>query len=466
LPALPFESDLPKGVRDVLHERFTGDLDGMVKRRLIRAGVTYNRTSYFIDKGVQRGTAYEHLKNLEDQLNIALKTGNLPIRIVCFPMSRDVMLRALADGQIDLAEGQFTITPERQTLVDFGVPYRRNVNEIVVTAPGTKRLATAEDLAGREVFVRKSSSYYQSLLGLNQRLEASGRPPVVLKEAPENLEDDDLLEMVNAGLVEAVVVDDYLAQFWTAVFPKLTLHTHAVLRSGGDIAVAFRKNSPHLAKAISRYTTQWGEGSAFGNVVRARYLQSTRFVKGATAEAERRKFDALLSLFRKYGAQYDLDYLMMAAQGYQESQLDQNAKSHVGAIGVMQVMPATGAELKVGDIRRIEPNIHAGIKYTHRLIATYFKDEPMTPMNKLLMAFASYNAGPGRIRQLRRETARRGLDPNVWFGNVEQVVSARVGRETVDYVSNIFKYYVAYRLVVEHRERRAATRATVAAPRR
>ena len=143
----------------------------------------------------------------------------------------------------------------------------------------------------------------------------------------------------------------------------------------------------------------------------------------------------------------------MAAQGYQESTLDQNVKSPVGAIGVMQVMPPTGKELKVGDIRKLEPNIHAGVKYMRFMIDTYFKDEPMTRLNKGLMAFAAYNAGPGRLRQLRRETAQRGLDPNVWFGNVERIASERIGRETVTYVSNIYKYYVTYRLLTAQRER-------------
>jgi membrane-bound lytic murein transglycosylase MltF len=173
----------------------------------------------------------------------------------------------------------------------------------------------------------------------------------------------------------------------------------------------------------------------------------------------------LLAFFRQYGKDYELDYLLMAAQGYQESRLDHSAKSQVGAIGVMQVMPQTGADLRVGDIHQLEPNIHAGVKYIRLLIDDYFKDEPMDQLNKVLFAFASYNAGPGRIRQLRREAARRGLDPNVWFGNVEQVVSARVGRETVDYVSNIFKYYIAYRLVIQEDERRQAIRAELASAR-
>jgi membrane-bound lytic murein transglycosylase MltF len=174
---LPYESELPEAVRAALHERFTGDLDQMVKRRLIRAGVTYNRTHYFVDNGLQRGATYDHLKHFEDRLNTVLKTSNLRVHVVCFPMPRDMMLKSLADGQIDVAEGQLTITPERQALVDFATPYRRDVNEIVGTPSGTPPLSSAEDLSGRQVFVRKSSSYYQSLLALNQRLQAAGRHP-------------------------------------------------------------------------------------------------------------------------------------------------------------------------------------------------------------------------------------------------------------------------------------------------
>ena len=115
----------------------------------------------------------------------------------------------------------------------------------------------------------------------------------------------------------------------------------------------------------------------------------------------------------------------------------------------MQVMPPTGKELNVGDITKVEANIHAGVKYMRFMMDQYFKDEPMDELNKGLMTFASYNAGPGRIRQLRREAEKRGLNPNVWFGNVERVASERIGRETVTYVSNIYKYYVAYRLITE-----------------
>jgi membrane-bound lytic murein transglycosylase MltF len=142
-----------------------------------------------------------------------------------------------------------------------------------------------------------------------------------------------------------------------------------------------------------------------------------------------------------------MDWMLMAAQGYQESRLDQNAHSRVGAIGVMQVMPVTGKELNVGDISLIEPNIHAGVKFVRTMVDRYYAHESMDDLNKVFFAFAAYNAGPGRVRQLRRETEARGLDPNVWFNNVERVAIERIGRETPTYVSNIYKYYVTYLLI-------------------
>jgi membrane-bound lytic murein transglycosylase MltF len=362
------------------------------------------------------------------------------------------------DGKVDVVLMPLTVTPERQQLVDFTNPTRTGVDEVVVTGPGAPPIASVDDLAGQEVFVRKTSSYYPSLLALNERLGAAGKPPVAIRAAPENLETEDLLEMVNAGLIRITVVDNYLAEFWKQVFPDLTVHDTVAVRTGGTLAVAIRKNSPQLAAGLNAIIDKYGLGTVFGNMMQKRYLQSTKYVRNATSEAERRKFLELVELFEKYGDQYQLDYLLMAAQGFQESGLDQGVKSPVGAIGVMQVMPATGQELQVGDIRQLDSNIHAGVKYVRFIIDEYYKDEPMDDLDKGLFAFASYNAGPGRIRQLRREAEKRGLDPNVWFGNVEQIASERIGRETVTYVSNIYKYYVAYRLLLEEQERRAATK--------
>jgi membrane-bound lytic murein transglycosylase MltF len=217
--------------------------------------------------------------------------------------------------------------------------------------------------------------------------------------------------------------------------------------TGNDIAFAFRKGSPKLAATLNPFMEKNRVGTSFGNQQLTKYLKSVQWVEGATDPKEIDKFHRLAEFFRKYSDQYSIDWLLMMAQGYQESRLDQQAKSSVGAVGVMQIMPATGKDLDVGDIRREEENIHGGVKYIRFMIDQYYAKEPMTELNKGLFAFAAYNAGPGRISQLRKEAAEKGLDPNVWFDNVERVAAQRMGRETVQYVSNIYKYYIAYSLV-------------------
>jgi membrane-bound lytic murein transglycosylase MltF len=448
--------ELPQTVSDVLFQKWTGDLDGMIKRRIIRAGVVFSRTHYFIDKGMQRGAAYESLKLFEEDLNVGRKPDER-VHVVFVPLTPDALLPALLNGEIDLASAMIIVTPERQKLVDFSPAMRTGVSEIVVTGPGAPAISSLDDLAGQAVFVRKSSSQYDGLVALNARFTREHKPPVQIELAPESLEPDDLLEMVNAGLVKITVVHDFFAQFWSKVLPNLRLHPDAALSTGGQTAVAMRKNSPQLMAATTAWVNKNGPRTMFGNLMTQRYLKSAKYVRDATSETERKKFDLMLALFRKYGEEYQIDYLLMAAQAYQESRLDQSVKSSAGAVGVMQLLPSTGKDMKVGDIRQVEPNIHAGVKYIRFMIDEYFSDQPMTPLNKGLFAFASYNAGPARIRQLRAKAATRGLDPNIWFNNVERIASEEIGRETVQYVSNIFKYYVAYKLVLNERKMKRPT---------
>jgi membrane-bound lytic murein transglycosylase MltF len=242
----------------------------------------------------------------------------------------------------DIAAGNLTITPERQKLVDCAAANASNISEVVVTGPASPTIASLDDLAGKEVFVRKSSSYYESSVALNKKFVAEKKAPMLIKEAPETLGDEDLLEMLNAGLVATVVVDKHIADFWKQVFPKLTVHDAITLRTGGEIAWAIRKGSPQLKAALDEFVGRNKIGTATGNQLLTRYLKSTKYVTNAASVEERKKFQALLQYFHKYGDQYKVDPILMAAQGYQESQLNQNAKSAVGAIGVMQVMPATG----------------------------------------------------------------------------------------------------------------------------
>ena len=230
------------------------------------------------------------------------------------------------------------------------------------------------------------------------------------------------------------------------------------MKTDGQTAMMVRKNNPKLLAELNAFLGRYPEGSAQRNVLTQKYLKSVKYAKGATKKEDMARFNQTIAYLKKYSAQYDLDFLLMAAQGYQESGLDQNRRSPVGAIGVMQVMPATGKDMKVGDITKMDANIHAGVKYVRFMMDNFYADEPMERLDKGLFTFASYNAGPGRIRQLRERARKRGLDPNKWFNNVELVAAEAIGRETVQYVSNIYKYYLAYRLVTDQQQQRAKAR--------
>lgn len=432
-----------------------GDLPDMINRRAIRVLTTYSKTFFFIDKGTQRGATHDLFIALEKDLNNQLakekklKQKHLKVRIVFIPVTRDNLFKALNEGKGDIAAANLTITSSRQEQVAFTTPLYSDVKELLVSGPSSPDVKNLEQLSGKTVFVRRSSSYYESLQTLNARFAKASLPPVILQKAPEALEDEDLLEMLNAGLIPLIVVDRHKALFWKQVFPKIQVHENIVLRDGGSIAWAVRKDNPQLLAELNNFVKHNRQGSTLGNTILLRYLRSATYVKNAAANRERAKFLQMVEIFRKYGERYDVDWLLMAAQGYQESRLNQSVRSHVGAIGVMQVMPATGKELQVGDIKKIDPNIHAGVKYMRWMIDHYYGDQPMTPLDKALFSFASYNAGPARIARLRAETQKRGFDPNIWFGNVENLAAEKIGAETVTYVSNIYKYYIAYRLIMD-----------------
>ena len=443
---------------------WTGDYPALKDRRVVRMLVVYSKTFYFIDKAQQRGITYDMGMELEKFLNAGNKDKTRPIRVVFIPVSRDQLVSGVAAGAGDIATGGLTITPGREKQLDFTVPAADNINEILVTAPDIAPPASVDELSGRSVFVRKSSAYYESLTDLNSHLAAAGKKPVEIVLAEENLEDEDILEMVNAGLVDATVVDSYVADFWKEIFTSIRPQAAIALRSNAQVAWGIRKSSPELKQVLDAFVEKHKIGTMTGNMLFKRYLQNTRWARGATKAEDMRRFKELTGYFQKYATRYDFDWLLLMAQGYQESQLDQKTRSPVGAIGVMQVMPATARDKNVGipDIQLVEPNIHAGVKYMRFLVNEYFDEPGIDRVNRHLFAFASYNAGPNRIARLRKQAAAQGLDPNKWFNNVEVVVAEDVGRETVQYVSNIFKYYVAYKLALDRAKQREAAKAKAA----
>ncbi len=445
-------------------QRF-GDFDQMKKGRIIRALVPYSLTFYFVDKGVQRGVSYEYLKAFEEDLNKKLKTGHLKIHIIIIPTSRDQMIPKLVNGYGDLALGNYTITEARLRKVDFSAPVFSGVKEIVVTGPDSPEVKTLDDLSGQEVWVRPSSSYDESLESLNESLRKAGKKPVIIMAADENLEDEDIMEMVNAGLINFTVVDSHLAEFWSRIFEDLEIHPDLALRTDGEIAWMMRKDTPELKKVVDSFINEHKKGTTFGNVLFNKYMKNTKWVNDSLEGKGQERFNSMVELFKKYAGQYQFDWLMIAAQGYQESELDHNKRSPSGAVGVMQLLPTTAKDPNVGipDIEKLESNIHAGTKYLRFMTDRYFDDPDITPRDRMLLAFASYNAGPRKIAQMRELAEQRGLDPNIWFKNVEMVVADKIGRETVTYVGNIYKYYVAYQMAMQQAMKRKEIKESQAA---
>ena len=431
-----------------------GDLDGMIKDRVIRVLVIPSDIMFYVDKGKKNGFTYELMMLFEKEINkhFPQKNKHLKTRGVFIPVSKDQLIPGLIKGRGDIAVADISITPKRKRQIDFSEPYATHINAIAVTGPSSPKIDTMVDLADKEVYVHSSSSYYEYLEKMNFYFIKAGIKTIKIKAVPEQLEGKDILEMVNAGLVGITVMDDYKAKLWSTVFTNIVLHHDIVLKTDDEFAWMIRKNSPKLKKEINRFIKKHKEGTRLGNILINRYVDDFKFVKPAITKKKLLAFDKVVDIFKKYAQRYDLNYLLMISQAYQESKLKQKARSKVGAVGVMQLMPSTGKSMKVGNIRKLEPNIHAGIKYHRWIIDHFFKNEKMDALNQTMFAFAAYNAGPGRIRSLRKIAKKRGYDPNIWFNNVEIIAAEKIGAETVTYVSNIYEYYVAYHLYEKQKE--------------
>jgi membrane-bound lytic murein transglycosylase MltF len=409
---------------------------------------------FFYYKGKPRGLVSELLALFQQELNASLGRRLDQVEVVPMPVSRDHLIPALLSGQADLVAADLTITDARSGVVDFSVPFATGVDEVIVFAPGNHEgVATLDDLSGEDVYVRRSSSYYEHLSFLNADLASRGKKSINIVEANELLRTEDILEMVNGGLVNATVVDSYKASYWSAIFPDMVVRDDLVVHSGGKIAWAFRKDSPQLAAAVNEFVKGHRQGTLVGNVLIDRYLGNLHWVRNSTSESGLDILQPLMEDFSASAAENGLDPLMLAAQAYQESELDHSKRSPAGAVGIMQIKPSTALDPNVGikDVSTPSNNIRAGARYLRFLIDRYFSGEEMEPLQGWFFALAAYNAGPARVQRMRRQAEAEGYDPNRWLDNVEVIAARKIGRETVRYVRNVFKYYVAYQLAWENR---------------
>ena len=432
------------------------DLDGLLKRRYIRVLTTLNQTNFFLHHGRFFGYEYEIVKGWEKELNTGKKGKDLHTVVEFIPVNRDELIAKLVAGYGDIAAAGLTITDSRRRLADFTTPYLTGVDEVIVTHKQAFKPSTIEELAGRRVFVRKSSSYYESLTALNKKLRKSGKRPVEIITADENLETEDILELVNTGAVEFTVSDSHIANIWTGIFSNLVIHKELKLRSGGEIAWMIRKNSPKLKASLNAFIKQRQKGTLLGNIYFERYYEKNAWIKNPLSSNRDKTLLKYKKLLKKYADRYGFDWQLLAALAYQESRFDHTQKNKSGAVGLMQVLPSTGKDKNIGirNVHLLENNIHAGVKYLAFLKNKYFNDVRIRPRDQVRLALAAYNAGPGKIQRVRAKTKQMGLDPNRWFRNVELATLKMVGQETVRYVSNVNKYYVIYRFTSKVSETR------------
>jgi membrane-bound lytic murein transglycosylase MltF len=402
------------------------------------------------------------LQELEKVLNAKHKTTAANrIIVVPIPTPSDKLRDRMLAGYGDIAAYGISITPENKASVDFTIPTVTGLSIIVVTGPGAPELKTVEDLSGKEVWITPATRLQKDLENLNVKLEAQGKKPVIARDADPVLDPGDVMEMVNAGTYPIALMQNKTAEFWAQVFPNAKARPDLTLAQDVELGWAIQKGTPRLKAELDDFLKTRAAGTSFGNTLIRRYFQNVTYVKNAQDPAELRKFQKVAPIFRKHAGQYNFDYLLLIAQGYQESGLNQNVKSPVGAVGIMQVMPQTAASapVKISNIHTEENNIHAGVRLIHFLVNDYFNQPELDRMNRTLFAIAAYNAGPAKITKCRQTAQEMGYDPNKWFGNVEVATAKLVGRETTQYVANIYKYYVAYRLAREKNEALAAARA-------
>jgi membrane-bound lytic murein transglycosylase MltF len=453
------DRDDKKKPEDALMDRVltrrTDDLSE--KWKTIRVLVSYNKTNFFEVGGQIKGLEAELMRQYEKYLRQGALGRGSKINITFIARPFKELIPALIDGRGDIAAAGLTITPERQKQVDFTDPYIKNVDEIIVAAKSATGLEHQKDLSGLKIHVVSGSSYVQHLKELNHQFDQEGLKPIEIIEASENLESEDLMQMVNAGIFELTVVDNHIAELWSKVLKNVILREDLKIHSGGNIAWAVRKNNPKLLSSLNTFLRKHREGTLLGNMLIKRYYKKTKWIQNPLDKAEQEHFKQLSALFRKYAKMYGFDWLKIAALAYQESRFDQEKKSARGAVGVMQIKPDTAADpnVNVKDVFKLENNIHAGVKYLAFLRDRYFDDTAIDASAKVNFTFAAYNAGPARIESLRRKAGKMGLDQNKWFFNVEHIARKEIGMETVQYVANLNKYYIAYKSMGEAWKKRA-----------
>jgi membrane-bound lytic murein transglycosylase MltF len=452
LAARLFAEDEPLTEAEVLIEAVlqprTGGLDRIRDRGFLRMAVAPDPLMIAFDGERALGVAMEIARELELYMGSQPDAGRTPTVVVPTPMPRREVPDSVSDGLTDFAT--LTVSTARQDPgLDYTQPLIREVTDVPILGPALAEVDGLDDLQGVPVYLAEGSRYVANAQALNAEREAAGLPLLDLRFVDGRLDDYDLIEMVEVGLIPATIATDFKGRFWSSVYPSISVREDLPLSEPARIAWTMRSDNPDLQALLDGFAETIKQGTMLGNTVLQRFAASADWIEDLGTDEARVRIDEVGPVIARWAEHYAFDADLLLAQAYQESRLDQGARSHVGAIGVMQVMPATAADPVVGipDVSTVEANVEAGIKYMRWLRDTFFDDPAIAPLDQTLLSLAAYNAGPGGVRRARRVAAEMGLDPDVWFENVEVAIQQAVSREPAIYVRNIFKYYVSYRLL-------------------
>lgn len=437
-------------VSDNAHKSYIGDFDALQKKGVVRVLVSGDVGFYHIENGKPKGILAEQIHYFQQ----ALKVRDPLLRVQVIPVERSELLSALNQGRGDIAVANLTVTKEREQLVDFSIPIRSDIDELLVTNHSTPLITDITQLQGKEVWLKQNSSYISSVHTVNKQLEQNGMVPIYIHLLNNNIQDLELLDLIKRGKITATIVDSHKLELWGNLEQDIRIHRDLAFRHNADIAWAIRKNNPQLKAQIDQYLQDSKQGTLLGNVIDNRYLESISWMNRASNALQNEEREKLEELFVAYGEKYEINWLILLAMAFQESGLDNTKISHRGAVGIMQVMPKTARDwyVDIDDVYDLESNIHAGSKYLRFIYDRYFDLPELSDIDKIHFSLAAYNAGPAKIRRMRVLAAKQGFNPNKWFNHVEVIARKNISQEPVKYVANINRYFTIYQRLDEFQD--------------
>ncbi|WP_293143818.1 lytic transglycosylase F [Moritella sp.] len=430
------------------------DLPQLLKKRTIKVLVVNHPAYYFIYQSRPRGLAYDMMREYEKHLNQKhFKDTRLKLNILFIPVPSSQIISLLAQGYGDIAIGPLMTPQRQQNQVTHTEPIYTDHQLLLVSHKSTKEYQDIKQLSGKEIWIRRNSIYHQQLQHINKQLFHLNEPPIYINIVSDELEDLEILDMVDNKQIFMTMTSNHSLRLWKRLYKNIKIHPKLAVGSRIPSTWAVRNHTPQLTRSLNQFIAKHKKGTKIGNILHRRYLVRHPWLKKVIHQQFENRYLETEQIIKKYAKQYKFDWQLILAQAYQESRLNQKAISHRGAVGVMQVLPSTANEpyINIKNINQVDANIHAGVKYLHFMQQRYFSHDKITKIDSLLLSFAAYNAGPAKLIRLRKRALKEGLNPNIWFNHVEKIAAEVIGRETVDYVNNIYKFYITYLLASRYK---------------